>query len=139
MGFLDKLLGKAAPGGPSKKRILVADDDADVRNLVTDLLQIEGYDVVQAHDGMEALAKLKKERFDLLITDVHMPRLEGPQLIKILRTSQEHKNQPIMVLSSEGMIATLNEVFELGALAYLPKPFQAHELISKVTAFFASR
>ena len=135
MGLLDRFLKKR----PAKRRILVADDDPNVRNLVTDLLTIEGYEVVQANDGMEALARLKKERFDLLITDVHMPRLEGPQLIKILRTSQEHRDQPIMVLSSEGMISTLNEVFEMGALAYLPKPFQAHDLIAKVTAFFAKR
>lgn len=112
MGLFDAFLQKKA-----KPRILVADDDPNIRNLVVDLLSIEGYDVTEVHDGMEALAALKKGKFDLLITDINMPRMQGPELIKVLRTSSEHKAQPIIVLSSEGAIPTLNEVFELGALA----------------------
>ena len=131
MGLFDAFLQKK-----SKPRILVADDDPSVRTLVGDLLSLEGYEVVEVHDGLEALAALKKGRYDLLITDINMPRMQGPELIKVLRTSSEHKGQPIIVLSSEGDIPTLNEVFELGALAFLPKPFQAHQLLAKVSAFF---
>ena len=133
MGLFDSLLGK------SKPRILVADDDPDVRNLVKDLLTIEGFDVETAEDGLEAMALLKKHKFALLISDVHMPRMEGPQLLKVIRATAEGKTQPVIMLSSEGMIGTVNEVFEMGALAYLPTPFQPAQLLEKVHAVISKR
>jgi two-component system chemotaxis response regulator CheY len=134
MGLLDRLFNR-----PQKRRILVVDDDPDVRNLVSDLLNIEGYEVHMAVDGMEGLAKLKKGGFDLLISDINMPRLTGPELLKVIRASPDLKSQPVMMLSSEGMIDTLNDVFAMGVVTFIPKPFQAHELLTKVSAFFASR
>jgi CheY-like chemotaxis protein len=134
MGFFDRFFNK-----PKRRRILVVDDDPDVRNLVSDLLSIEGYEIVMAVDGMEGLAKLKKGGFDLVISDINMPRLSGPEMLKVIRSSPDLKAQPVMMLSSEGMIETLNDVFATGVVTFIPKPFQAHELLTKVAAFFASR
>ena len=133
MGLLDKFLG----GG--KPKILVVDDDPGIRDLVKDLLTIEGYDVHLAEDGMEGLARLKKTHFDLIISDVHMPRLEGPDLLAVIRGMPEYKTQPVMMFSTTGEIETLNKLFALGALEFIPKPFAAADLLAKVRAHFTKK
>src|SRR6202020_2388717 len=70
---------------PAKASILVAEDQADVAGLVSDILTAEGYQVECVGDGAEALKRLKKKRFDLLILDVHMPNMGGPEALELIR------------------------------------------------------
>lgn len=81
-------------------RILVVDDEPDLRGMVRLILELEGYDVVEAHHGAAALEWLHAERVDLLITDVMMPVMDGHELIDRLRADPERANLPIVVLSA---------------------------------------
>ena len=132
MGLLDGMFKK-------KPRILLADDDPSVRSLVADVLATQDYDVVAAEDGVEALALFQKGKYDLLILDVHMPRLEGPQLLEAIRALPGGKDQAVMMLTSEKLTGTINKVFELNAVDYMFKPFGVKDLLVKVNGYFAAK
>lgn len=124
MGLLDRLFR-------SKKRILVAEDEANVRGLILDILAGEGYEVQPALDGIEALNLCKKGRFDLLILDVHMPRMEGTDVLANVRALPGGQDQRVMMLTSEGLTATVNKAVELNA-EYMLKPFKVQDLVERV-------
>ena len=127
MGLLGDLL-------KSKRRILVADDNPAVRDLVSDVLSAEGFSVTATKDGQEALEAFAPDKFDLLILDVHMPKLEGPELLAKIRALPGGKEQAVMMLTSEKLSGTIAKVFELNAAEYMFKPFQVTDLLLKVNA-----
>ncbi len=81
------------------KRILVADDDAKILFLMKDMLELKGYAVIEAKDGQEALDKAKKEKPDLVILDVTMPKLDGDQVYMMLKSEQQNRDLPILILT----------------------------------------
>ncbi len=101
-------------------RILVADDEEGVRSFVAEALEREGHEVVQAADGAEALAAAREEPFDVVITDLQMPRLDGMSLVRALRTEQP--DVELVVLTAFGDVATAVEAMKLGVFDYLQKP-----------------
>jgi CheY-like chemotaxis protein len=125
--------------GRGKPKILVADDDEIVLSLVVELLSGQGYEVESVFDGLQAVNRLKKERFDLLIMDVHMPNMDGPQALDVIRLMPNAKDLGVIMLTSEGSMETFMHAFEKGAFAYLPKPFSPAKLIEKVQAFFEKK
>lgn len=112
-----------------KKKILIADDDREIRRLVEIYLRNEGYETVMASDGLEALDILKREAVDLMILDVMMPRMDG---IEACIKAREQHAIPIIILSakSEDMDKILG--LSSGADDYLPKPFNPLELVARV-------
>ena len=129
--MLDRLFGKA------KRRILIADDDPAIRSLVTDILGTQGYQVESVGDGQEAIKLLSREKFDLAILDVHMPRLEGPQALEVIRRTPGCEKLGVIILSLEGTMDTLLNACNQGIAAYIAKPFTPAVLIEKVNAYFA--
>ncbi len=119
-------------------RILVAEDDPDLRSLLRHALEADGHAVVTAADGREALDLYRADAPDLLLLDVMMPRLSGFEVLRELRGSGELRPEsPILVLtarSSEGDVLT---GFELGAADYLTKPFILGELRARVKLLLA--
>ncbi|HSO32559.1 MAG TPA: sigma-54 dependent transcriptional regulator [Labilithrix sp.] len=101
-------------------RILVADDEEGVRTFVAEALEREGHEVVQAADGAEALRAAREEPFDVVITDLQMPRLDGMSLVRTLRTEQP--DVELIVLTAFGDVATAVEAMKLGVFDYLQKP-----------------
>ena len=101
-------------------RILVADDEQGLRAFVADALEDDGHAVAQAADGAEAAHRLAKESFDLLITDLKMPRLDGMQLLRQVRAEQPELE--VIVLTAYGTVDTAVEAMKLGAFDYLQKP-----------------
>jgi two-component system response regulator FlrC len=101
-------------------RILVADDEAGLRTFVADALAHDGHTVVQAADGVEAAQRLARESFDLLITDLRMPRLDGMALLRQARAEQP--DMEVIVLTAHGSVDTAVEAMRLGAFDYLEKP-----------------
>ncbi len=122
--------------GLGKPKILVVDDDPAVSSLVTDVLETQGYRVETVADGQEALNRLKKEKFALVILDVHMPKLEGPQALEVIRLMPGGKEIGIIMLTSESNTGTLMHAYEQGVFAYIPKPFSPAKLIEKVSVYF---
>jgi len=101
-------------------RILVADDEEGVRSFLAETLELGGHSVASAADGEDALAQLARQAFDLLITDLRMPRLDGMSLLRHARTRQP--DLEVIVLTAHGSVATAVEAMRLGAFDYLQKP-----------------
>ena len=121
------------------KTILVVDDNEDIRSFLSLVLLKEGYEVVLASDGAEALEKIKATKPDLILLDVMMPGLSGLDVLSIIRDDKDKKiNEiPIMIITAKSTIADIDIAVELGASSYIIKPFRPANLIEKVTAIFA--
>ena len=113
-------------------KVLVIDDEPGVRELISEALSISEITAVQAADGLEALSFLRRERFDLLILDINMPKLDGLALLEKLRT--EGMSVPVLMLSARADKADINQGLRIGADDYLTKPFSIEELVLRVKA-----
>lgn len=114
------------------KLIMTADDSASVRQMVSFTLKQNGYDVVEAVDGQDALAKLSGQKVDMLITDLNMPNLDGIGLIKGVRGGTINKFIPIIMLTTESQDAKKGEGKAAGATGWIVKPFKPEQLIAVV-------
>ncbi|MGW3793047.1 SpoIIE family protein phosphatase, partial [Micromonospora arida] len=119
--------------GTSAGRILVVDDNADLQEHVSRLLS-PTWDVVTANDGLDALPLAREGGFDLVLTDVMMPRLDGFGLVSALRADPRTRHVPIVLLSARAGSAEAVAGLAVGADDYLTKPFSAQELIARVRA-----
>lgn len=112
-------------------KILVVDDEANIRNVIKEYAEFEGYEVEEAIDGMEAVSKCKDEDFDIVIMDVMMPRLDGFSAIKEIRKT---KNIPVLMLSARGEEYDKLFGFEIGIDDYVVKPFSPKEVMARIAA-----
>ncbi|MFF9549812.1 MULTISPECIES: ATP-binding protein [Methylobacterium] len=119
---------------PSTGRVLLADDNADMRDHVARLLAAQGYDVQAVPDGEAALAVARQRRPDLLLTDVMMPRLDGFGLLAAVRADPALGDLPVIMLSARAGDEAKVDGLDAGADDYLTKPFSARELIARVGA-----
>jgi DNA-binding response OmpR family regulator len=122
----------AENGAPSAPLVLVADDDLDIVTLVALRLKKAGYDVLTASDGEEAFQAVLEHRPDLAIVDVRMPRVDGLELIRRIRSDHESNLMPVIALSARVQEANIAEGLEAGADEYLKKPFSPKELVELV-------
>jgi two-component system chemotaxis response regulator CheY len=110
-------------------KVLLVEDSAAMRSLVSSMIAaLRDYEVREAKSGSEAISLLSRERFDLIVTDIHLPDLSGLELIRFVRQSQEHQNTPLFIISTEGGVRDRERGFALGANEYLAKPFDPQEL-----------
>lgn len=112
-------------------KLLVVDDDPHIRELVKLFLTREGFEIIEASDGLEALRQLELEQVNMVILDVMMPNMDGWALCKELRNTTE---LPVLMLTAKGETTQKLKGFELGADDYLVKPFEPLELIARVKA-----
>jgi len=110
---------------PVKEKILVVDDDPDIRSILQDRLESLGYHVISAPDGQEALAKIAKEEPDLVFLDLQMPQMSGFQVLKNLN---DHPDLPVIVITAFGSIENAVEAMRQGAFDFITKPFAADHL-----------
>lgn len=111
------------------KRILIIEDDTEINDLLSGFLQKNGYETVSAFDGNTASQLLKRRDYNLVLTDLMLPFIEGEQLIKELR---EYSDVPVVVLSAKSMLETRLEVLRLGADDYILKPFDLNEVLVRI-------
>ncbi|MCC7541169.1 MAG: response regulator [Deltaproteobacteria bacterium] len=112
---------------------LVVEDSPMMRQLVVfALARIRDLTVLEADDGVDALRKLASRRFDLIITDINMPIMDGLKLIKRIRGDEVHKDVPIIVITTEGANEDRQRALALGANVYITKPIQAPQVIARV-------
>jgi len=115
--------------GNEVARILVVDDSTTMRQMVSFTLQDAGHEVTEAADGIAALAEAKGRKFDLVITDVNMPGMNGIDLVKALRERADFKFTPILVLTTEAGQDVKAKGREVGATGWIVKPFSPEVLI----------
>ena len=112
--------------------ILAVDDSASMRQMISFTLKNEGYNVVEAVDGQDALEKAGTRDFDLVLTDQNMPRLDGIGLTKKLRSNPKFKTTPILILTTESSDEMKQAGRGAGATGWLVKPFDPAKLIEVI-------
>ena len=117
-----------------KKTILVVDDEQNIRDVLVFNLQNEGYDTLEAEDGLQAVDIALKENPDLILLDVMLPKLDGKSVCKKLRYSLNMSNIPILMISAKDTETDKIVGLEIGADDYITKPFQIREVIARVKA-----
>jgi two-component system chemotaxis response regulator CheY len=110
------------------KHILAVDDSASMREIVMLTLKMAGYEVTQAKDGTEALGLAQKHKYDLVLTDINMPHMNGIELIRALRAMSEYKGTPIITLTTEKELPKRHEGRAAGATGWIVKPFLPDKL-----------
>jgi two-component system, chemotaxis family, chemotaxis protein CheY len=119
------------------KNVLIVDDSPTVRKFVSVSLSMQGFSVVAACDGMDALEKLPQKKFDLVITDLNMPNMDGFDLIRHLRENPEYKDMPVVILTSLSDEANKEEGARLGVGSYLVKPFSLEKVQYEVSKYMS--
>ncbi len=113
-------------------RVLVVDDSEPIRHLISVNLELEGLEVEQCADGQEALERAAVRRPDVITLDVRMPRLDGFETLRALRTNPATAGVPVVMVTGRASVADLELGARLGVDAYLVKPFEPAELVSTV-------
>jgi two-component system chemotaxis response regulator CheY len=112
---------------------LVVEDSPMMRQLlVFALSRVKNLKVTEADDGVDGLRKLAGNKFDLILTDINMPIMDGLKLVKRVRSDPMHKETPIIIITTEGSVEDRQRALQLGANAYITKPIQAPQVIAKV-------
>jgi len=114
----------------STPRILAVDDSASMRQMVAFALTSAGFDVVEAEDGVVALEKAKKEKFNAVVADVNMPNMDGITLIRHLRQLPDYRFTPLLMLTTEAGLDKKQEGKAAGATGWLVKPFNPEQLVA---------
>ena len=121
----------------SNLRFLVVDDFSTMRRIVRNLLKELGYtNADEAEDGAVALAKLKNEKFDFVVSDWNMPNMTGIELLKNIRAEASIKDMPVLMITAEARKENIIEAAQNGANGYIVKPFTAATLDEKLTKIF---
>ncbi|MBN7773548.1 response regulator transcription factor [Clostridium aminobutyricum] len=112
-------------------KIMVVDDDTNIRELIRLILKKEGFEVLEASDGVDALEKMERNKVDLIVLDIMMPNMDGWEFCGEVR---DFYDMPILMLTAKGETSQKLKGFKLGADDYLTKPFEPEELVARVKA-----
>jgi two-component system, chemotaxis family, chemotaxis protein CheY len=125
------------------KKILIAEDSATMRSLIISTITAMGdFEIVEASNGFEALRVLPREKVHLVITDINMPDINGLELVSFIKNNPLYQDTPLIIISTEGSDRDREKGIQLGANAYLVKPFspvQLQELVRQYLALEADR
>lgn len=116
----------------SLKRILVVDDEVHVIQLVDLALRTEGFEVIAACSGQEALQKAASEKPDIILLDINLPDKNGLDVCKLLKANENTRRIPVLLLSAMSQEQKIEQGLSVGAVAYITKPFQVKPLIQKI-------
>ncbi len=120
-------------------KILIAEDERDIRDLITFTLTFAGYEVRAAANGAEALDMAKAETPDLILMDVRMPRMTGYEACVEMKKEERLKNVPVIFLSAKGQDSEIQTGLQAGATEYLLKPFAPDQLTARIQAILAQQ
>jgi DNA-binding response OmpR family regulator len=118
-------------------KILIAEDEPDIRDLITFTLRFAGHDVIVTANGEDALRNVQSELPDLVLLDVRMPRMNGYEVCQHIRQDEKIKNIPVVFLSAKGQENEIEAGMQVGATEYIVKPFSPDELTEKIRSILA--
>lgn len=119
-------------------KILIAEDERDILELITFTLQFGGYEVIPTSNGQDALEMTSKEKPDLVLLDVRMPRMSGYEVCKKIKANHETRKIPVVFLSAKGQESEIKTGFETGAIDYILKPFAPDHLLKRMEEILTS-
>ena len=114
------------------KKIIIAEDSVSIREAIAFGLESEGYEVEKAANGLEALGKFNGQKVDLLLTDFHMPEMNGLELMKNVRKLEKYRHVPILVLTTETQKEVICQAKEAGGTGWMVKPFSIEKLVQTI-------
>jgi len=121
------------------KRILVVDDETQLVEMVKMRLEASGYEVLSAYDGQEALDKARAEKPDLIVLDLMLPKLDGYKVCRMLKFDEKYKSIPIILFTARAQESDKEMGSQVGADAYMIKPFEPQVLLSKIKEFLGEQ
>lgn len=127
-------IGKDLP-----KKILIVDDNQDSRELVVKVLKCKGYEMIEAIDGEEAIEKAMGEKPDLILLDISIPKLDGYEVTRRLKSREEFKDTPIVALTAHAMKGDRAKALEAGCEGYISKPINIRELPEQVKSYLRGK
>ena len=114
-------------------KVLVVEDSPTMRQLIVFALKrIRGFQIVEANDGVDGLKKLSADKFDLIVTDINMPIMDGLKLVSMERNDPNYKETPIIIITTEGATEDRERALALGANEYITKPIQTMQILETV-------
>jgi two-component system, OmpR family, alkaline phosphatase synthesis response regulator PhoP len=111
------------------KKVLIADDEEDVKAVLQMFLQARGYEVITAFDGLDAMDQVKREKPDVVLLDIMMPLIDGFEVCRKLKADPETQQIPVIMLSAAGHAGSIQKGLEVGAVDYLVKPYEPDQLL----------
>lgn len=121
--------------GGLQKKILIVDDNQDSRDLVVKVLKNRGYQMVEAVDGEDALEKATAENPDIILMDISIPKLDGYEVTRRLKSQEKFKNIPIIALTAHAMKGDKEKAMQAGCDGYITKPISVHELPDQIKSY----
>lgn len=115
-----------------QKRVLIVDDEGHIIELVKVCLEDTEYEIIEAYNGKQALEKAKSEKPDAILLDIMLPKLNGYDVCKKLKSSSQTKRIPVLMLTAKGQEADMVKGFRVGADAYITKPFSPIQLLTEL-------
>jgi DNA-binding response OmpR family regulator len=117
----------------TKKKILVVEDEAELTGAIRIRLEQAGYEVLTAYDGQEGLEKARAENPDLIILDLMLPKLDGYKVCRMLKFDEKYRKIPVVMLTARAQEKDEDLGYEVGADAFITKPFKYQVLLAKIT------
>lgn len=121
------------------KKILIVEDNQDSRELVVKILKNKGYQLIEAVDGEDALEKAIAERPDLILMDISIPKIDGYEVTRRLKSRKEFKYTPIIALTAHAMKGDREKAMESGCEGYIAKPINIHELPDLIKSYLKEK
>lgn len=121
-----------------KKRVLIVDDEPDIVESIKFNLELENIECIEAYDGEEAFSKAKKERPDLILLDIMLPKMNGYKVARLLKFDESYKNIPIIMLTARAQEKDIELGEETGANEYVTKPFDMPMLMDMVKKYLSA-
>ena len=125
--------------GSARRLVMIVDDSVTVRKVTSRLLERQGYDIVTAKDGVDAIEQLENVRPDLMLLDIEMPRMDGFEVTNLVRHHDIHRDLPIIMITSRTGEKHRERAFSLGVTHYMGKPFQEAELLANIQQLIAEK
>ena len=116
-------------------QILVVEDNPMNMELVVDLLEMYGYEVTPAENGFEALEHVKVTKFDLILLDMQLPGMDGPEVLEKLKSNPATRVVPVVALTAHAMSGDEARFMEAGCAGYIPKPIDVHQFKTEVVQY----
>ncbi|MEA3359495.1 MAG: response regulator [Thermodesulfobacteriota bacterium] len=116
-------------------KILIVEDNQDNRELIVKALRINGYKLIEAVDGEEAIEKAKSEKPDLILMDLFIPKIDGYEVTRRLKENDEFKNIPVIACTAHAMKGDMEDALAAGCDGYIPKPIDVRQLSNQINSF----
>jgi CheY-like chemotaxis protein len=123
----------------TRRLVMIVDDSVTVRKVTSRLLERQGFDIVTAKDGVDAMEQLESVKPDLMLLDIEMPRMDGFEVTNLVRHHEIHQNLPIIMITSRTGEKHRERAFSLGVTHYMGKPFQEAELLANIQQLLAEK